>query len=67
MTLRTTLTLLLALAALASCVAANDPCAGWSKITTDHAETVEWLGAHDPAFLRQVTAHDESGAAQRCW
>lgn len=64
---RTILILLTVPAALASCVSpATSNCAGWRKIQAD-AATVDWLGAHDPGFLRQVVAHDEFGHARGCW
>lgn len=60
------LTLLPVLGA-AFCVSPSSSCAGWEAIQTDQAQTLDWLAAHDPAFLRQVTAHDEFGAARGCW
>lgn len=67
MTLRTILVLCLAPSVLASCVAPANNCAGWEAIQTDQAATLDWLGAHDPAFLRQVVTHDEFGVRQGCW
>jgi hypothetical protein len=55
------------LLSLASCVSPANSCAGWKAISTDKAQTVDWLASNDPAFLRQVIAHQEFGQSQRCW
>lgn len=64
---KTTLALLALLSALASCApSASSECAGWRQITGAR-DSVEWLAANDPQFLRAVIAHAEFGRAQGCW
>lgn len=67
MTFKAILTLWLGLNVLASCVGASSSCAGWRPITTDQEATVDYLGAHDPAFLAKVIGHQEFGQKQGCW
>ncbi|MDZ7905183.1 MAG: hypothetical protein U5N55_11970 [Cypionkella sp.] len=67
-TFNRTLTLCLALVGLASCVAPSpDGCAGWKVISTNRAETIDYLAANDPQFLRGVIGHAETGSARGCW
>lgn len=65
MRLTKTVTLLLALAVLASCVS-PDACAGWRPIRMG-AASVEYLAAHDPDALRAVIGHAEFAKLQGCW
>jgi hypothetical protein len=59
---------LLALAPLASCAVPTPPdnCAGWKKIAGAE-ESVIYLAAHDPDFLRDTITHNLFGRAQHCW
>lgn len=68
MKLHPTLILLPALAVLvASCgPSANSDCAGWRPVQIDDA-TVDRLAEDDPAALRALIAHHETGVARGCW
>lgn len=70
MTLRQKATLLLALAALASCVRpptdAADPCAGWEPIQMS-AASVDHMAENDPQGLVEIVAHNEFGQKHGCW
>jgi hypothetical protein len=62
-----TLTLPLALAALASCATSpSDGCAGWKPIRMA-GETVDYLAAQDSETLKALIAHQEFGRATGCW
>ena len=60
---------LLALVLLGSCdltPPSSDHCAGFKPITTT-AATVDYLVAHDPELLKEITGHDEFGRKIGCW
>ncbi|WP_273687139.1 hypothetical protein [Ketogulonicigenium vulgare] len=63
----TTLTLLAALGALASCGQTVEAgCAGWRQIQVVGA-TVDYLAEKDPQALRALIGHQEFGVAAGCW
>lgn len=65
-TLTKTLTLLLALGVSACAVPEPNSCAGWRPVYVQD-ETIDYLASRDPAALKALIGHQETGGSRGCW